>query len=149
MPSVAKCLTLPYTPEQMFDLVADVERYPAFLPWWRAARVRRRQGERLIVEQLIGHYGLRWRFTTQTRLERPRRIRVTSQDAPLRHLVILWCFAPATGGGCRVSFRARYELRRLPLRRLAARLFDDVLRQVVTAFEARAHAVYGGRDAAR
>ena len=149
MPEVADRLELPYTPEQVFDLVADVERYPEFVPMWRAVRVRQREADREVVEQVLGRRGFTWRFTTEARFRRPERIRIASRDAPFRYLVLLWGFRPAGDGGCRVSYRARYELRRLPLRRVLEAMFSDSLGRVVGAFEARAHALYGGASGFR
>lgn len=143
VPTVARRLELPYRPEQVFDLVVDVERYPRFVPGWRAVRVLERGAGRLRVEQVVGRGALSVRFVTEVRIRRPQFIRIRTDDRPLRHLVILWRFAPAPAGGARVAFRARYRLRAGPLSRLAGRLIEDRLARVVAAFEARAHALYG------
>lgn len=149
MPEVADRLELPYTQEQLFELVADVERYPEFVPLWRAVRVREREADREVVEQVLGRRGFTWRFTTEARFRRPERIRIASRDVPFRYLVLLWGFRSVGDGHCRVSYRARYELRRLPMRRVLETLFSDSLGQVVGAFEARAHRLYGGAQRPR
>ena len=86
---------LHYTPEQLFDLVADVERYPEFLPWLLAADIRRRDGDRVWVEMVIGTRFLQRRFTSRARLRRPRRIDITSHDtlkvnSLICYMISLW-----------------------------------------------------------
>ena len=138
MPSYRETRVLPYPVEQLFDLIADVERYPEFLPWWHAARVRRRDGNTEHVEQVVGPAIARFRFASTTVLERPDRITTTSTERPFRRLEIGWTFAPAPRGGCQADFAVDYELRSRALQKLVGVIFDASVRRVVSAFERRA-----------
>lgn len=130
---------LPYPPDAVFDLVADVERYPEFLPGWRSARVINRDNNTLTVEQSLGGRGFDWRFRTTATLERPRNIRIETRERPFRFLRQVWHFEPAADGGTVLSLEAEYELRGLPLRHLVSLVFDEGFRRTVRAFEQRAH----------
>lgn len=139
-----------YTPEQVFDLVADVERYPEFLPWWIAARIEKSDGDVYHTDQVIGFRGLvRERFRTTTVLKRPERIDVTSDGGPFRRLHIQWSFEPAPDApdapdpGCLVGYRVDFELRSKLAQGLFAPLFGAAVRRVVGAFERRARQLYG------
>ncbi len=138
MPSYRETRVLPYPVEQLFDLIADVERYPEFLPWWHAARVRRRDGNTEHVDQVVGPAIARFRFASTTVLERPDRIKTTSSERPFRRLEIHWSFAPAPQGGCQASFFVDYELRSGTLQKLVGVIFDAAVRRVVSAFDHRA-----------
>lgn len=144
MSSIVHRLTLPYSPEQLFDMVVDIERYPDFVPGWRAVRVQQREPGHLKVDQLVGRGALSLRFATEAWYRRPESIRIRSRGRMLRYLVILWRFTPdAAAGGTRLSFRARYRLRTRLFSGLAAKLVESSLEQTVAAFAARAHALYG------
>ena len=95
---------LPYTAEQMFDLVAAVERYPEFLPWCRGARVRSREGNVIHADLVIGFKIFRERFTSRVELDRPGRIDVIYSEGPLRYLNNRWIFRPVGDGSCEVDF---------------------------------------------
>ena len=105
MPRYRETRVLPYERDRLFDLIADVERYPEFLPWWHAARVRRRDGNAEHVEQLVGPAIARFRFASTTVLERPVHIHTTSNERPFRHLEIHWTFVPGPRGGCQSTVR--------------------------------------------
>jgi coenzyme Q-binding protein COQ10 len=139
MPRYRETRVLPYSTERLFDLIADVERYPEFLPWWHSARVRRRDGNTEHVDQVVGPAIARFRFASTTVLERPDHIKTTSSERPFRRLEIHWIFVPAPGGGCAATFQVDYELRSGALQKLTTVIFDATLRRVVTAFENRAH----------
>ncbi len=143
LPSYTENRALCYTPEQLFDLVADVERYPEFLPWWVAARIRKRDGEVYYTDQVIGFGPIRERFPSKTVLKRPERIDVISDGGPFRHLEIQWTFEPAPRRGCLVGFHLDFELRSKLVQRLFALLLSDAARRVVATFERRAREVYG------
>ena len=147
MPSYRETRVLPYPVDRLFDLIADVERYPEFLPWWHAARVRRRDGNTEYVDQVVGPAIARFRFASTTVLKRPDRIKTTSSERPFRHLEIRWSFAPAPRGGCRATFAVDYELRSGALQKLVGVIFDAAVRRVVTAFEQRAERMLAKRGA--
>jgi coenzyme Q-binding protein COQ10 len=104
MPTHAERRLLPYTPEQLFDLVADVERYPEFLPWCLAARIRERRGNVVTADLLIGFSMVRERFTSRVALDRPQRIDVSYAEGPFRYLNNHWNFIAQPGGECLIDF---------------------------------------------
>jgi coenzyme Q-binding protein COQ10 len=143
MPRHAETKPLPYSPEQMFDLVADVGRYQEFLPWVVATRIRER-GERAILADLIVGFGpLRETFTSRVALDRPRAIDVDYVDGPLKQLHNSWKFKPDAGGGCLVDFCVDFSFRSRTFEALAGRMFGEAVRKMVAAFEARAAQLYG------
>lgn len=143
MPSHHVQRVLAYTPEQLFDLAAEVERYPEFLPWWIAARVRRREGDVYYTDQVVGFGIVRERFGSKTVLRRPERIDVTSSDGPFRHFHLAWRFEPCPDGACRVSLAVDLELRSWLLQEVFGRAIVERVGAIITAFEARAHRLYG------
>ena len=125
-------------PEQLFDLAADVERYPEFLRWWVAARILRREGDIYYTDQVLGLGPLRVRFGSKTVLHRPERIDVTSDEPPFRRFSLSWLFEPQPCAGCRVSLVAELELRSGLLQRVMDRVLPVAIADIIAAFEARA-----------
>jgi coenzyme Q-binding protein COQ10 len=146
MPSHAETRFLPYSPEQVFDLVADVRRYPEFLPWVQAMRVRKDGPDETLADMIVGFKGLRETFTSRVAKSRPDRIKVDYVDGPLRYLTNEWHFRPADGG-CAVEFQVAFEFRSRMFEKLAGRVFDAALRRMIGAFETRAEALYGAGSA--
>jgi len=143
MPTHAEKRVLPYTPQQLFDLVADIERYPEFLPWCVAARVRERHDDRLVAEMIIGFKMLRERFTSRVKLDREAlRIDVAYEDGPFKYLTNYWNFE-AHPSGCTIDFYVDFEFRSRLLQKLIEALFYEAIRRMVRAFEIRAQALYG------
>ena len=144
MPTHAEKRILPYTPEQMFDLVAEVERYPDFLPWCMAARVRARKSQDNVVvaDLVIGYKIFRERFTSRVELERPRRINVFYSEGPFKYLNNHWIFEPGEGG-CLIDFYVDFEFRSRFLQRAIGIVFNEAVRRMVDAFEKRARQLYG------
>ena len=142
MPTHAEKRLLPYTPEQMFDLVADVERYPEFLPWCQEARIRRRDPERILADMVIGFRLVRERFTSRVELDRPGRIDVTYTEGPLRYLNNRWIFRPVGDGSCEVDFFVDFEFRSMILEKIMGVFFGEAIRRMVGAFEVRAAQLY-------
>jgi coenzyme Q-binding protein COQ10 len=134
---------LPYAPQQLFDLVADVERYPEFLPWCVGARVRERRPDLVVADLLIGYRMVRERFTSRVILDRPGRIDVTYADGPFRYLNNHWLFHPEPDGGCTIDFYVDFEFRSRMLQKIIEVLFNEAVRRMVGAFETRARALYG------
>ncbi|MBM3534211.1 MAG: type II toxin-antitoxin system RatA family toxin [Alphaproteobacteria bacterium] len=135
---------LPYTPEQLFALVAEVERYPEFLPWCVAARIRKREGNTFWADLVIGFKMVRERFTSQVRLNpEERRIDVAYTEGPFKHLNNHWIFNPAPNGQCEIDFYVDFEFKNRMLQGLMHVLFDEAVRRMVNAFEARARSLYG------
>ena len=143
MPTHAENRVVPFTPEQMFDLVADVERYPEFLPWCVAARVREREGNTLMADMVIGFKMFREGFTTKDVFDRPRRIDVSYFEGPFKYLNNHWVFEPHGEGACLIDFYIDFEFRSRLMQRMMGVLFNEAVRIMVSAFEKRAHAIYG------
>jgi coenzyme Q-binding protein COQ10 len=142
MPTHAEERVLPYTPEQLFDLVADIERYPEFLPWCVAARIKERRPDLVTADLIIGFRMFRERFTSRVSLHRPHRIDVEYAEGPFRYLNNHWTFTPDPKG-CRVGFFVDFEFRSRLLQRLIEVLFSEAVRRMVGAFEKRARDLYG------
>lgn len=147
MPTHSKKHHLPYTPEQLFDLVADIERYPEFLPWCQGARIQKREGNTVYADLMIGFKMFRERFSSVDVLERPNRINIRYTKGPLHHLNNRWVFEPAPDGGCIIDFYIDFEFRSRVFQKVIGSLFDEALGRLVEAFEMRAHAIYGPPDA--
>jgi coenzyme Q-binding protein COQ10 len=142
MPTHAERQVVPYTPEQLFDLVADVGKYPQFLPWCVAARVRKQTGDELISDLTIGFGPFRESFTSRVTLDRPNRVTVRYENGPFRYLNNQWDFAPHPGG-TEVSFFVDFEFRSRILQAAIGVVFNEAVRRMVNAFRKRARDVYG------
>ena len=135
---------LGYRPEQMFDLVADIERYPEFLPWCIGARIRERNDTLVVADLIIGFKMIRERFTSRVSLDRDRlTIEVTYADGPFKQMTNRWRFEPAPDGRCRIDFYVAFEFRSAMLQKLIGVLFHEAVRRMVGAFETRARKLYG------
>ncbi len=142
MPTHAEERLLPYSQEQLFDLVADVERYPEFLPWCTACRITKRDGRVIEADLIIGFKMIRERFTSRVTLSAPGRIDVEYLHGPFRYLNNHWLFRP-TGDGCVIDFYIDFEFRSRILQGLMGPVFNEAVRRMVSAFESRARALYG------
>lgn len=150
MPRHSETRALPYTPEQMFDLVADVARYGEFLPWVSAVRVRSDNETEMVADLIVGFKALRERFTSRVVKRRPSEIHVDYLDGPLKYLRNDWAFRPDGQGGALVDFCVDFAFRSRIFEALAGQVFDLALRRMIGAFEARAQALYGtGTEAGR
>ena len=143
MPSHSDRQIVPYTPEQLFDLVADVGAYPKFLPWCVAARVRTRTDTEQLADLTIGFGPFRETFTSRVTMDRPREIRVRYEDGPFRFLNNLWTFAPHADGST-VEFFVDFEFKSRILQAAIGVVFHEAVRRMVGAFRKRADEVYGG-----
>lgn len=149
MPSHAETRALPWSADQMYALVADVARYPEFLPWTSAARIRTRRpgsdgSEVLEADLVISFKVFRERFGSRVVLwPGQSRIETDYLDGPFRHMHSHWQFADLPDGGCEVDFHVDFEFRNLILQKVIGVVFDEAMRRVVRAFEARAEALYG------
>ncbi len=149
MPTHKEIKTLPYSATQMYDLVADVERYPEFLPWNAAARIRTRRplgdgAEVMEADLVISFKVFRERFGSRVIL-RPvtRRIETEYIDGPFRHMRSTWDFRDLTDGGCEVTFFVDFEFRNAILQGIIGIVFNEAMQRIVRAFEARAARLYG------
>ena len=142
MATHAERRVLPYTPKQMFALVADVERYPEFLPWCRASRITRREGDVLYADLVIGFKMFRERFTSKVTMAPSSIIKVDYIKGPMRHLNNHWRFEPHDDG-CLIDFYVDFEFHSAFLERAIGLLFHEASRRMVSAFETRAKKLYG------
>ncbi len=143
MPTHAEKRKMPYSPEQMFNLVADVEKYPEFLPWCVAARVRKREGNLMVADLMIGFKMIRERFTSKVIMDRPHRVDVTYTEGPFKYLNNHWIFLPAEDGGTIIDFYVDFEFRSKMLQAIIGALFGEAVSLMVSAFEKRARQLYG------
>jgi coenzyme Q-binding protein COQ10 len=149
MPTHAEKKLLPYTREQLFNLVADIERYPEFLPWCVGARIRERKDNEILGDLLIGYKMVRERFTSRVVLGRPDRIDVSYSEGPFKYLNNHWLFLPQSDGRCLIDFYVDFEFRSKMLQKIMGMFFNEAVKRMVAAFETRAHRLYGpGRSEA-
>lgn len=138
--------TLPFTPEQMYDLVADVARYPEFLPWTAAARIRSvdDMGDHtvMLADLVVSFKVFRERFGSRVTLW-PQEMKIDTSyiDGPFKYLDSTWTFRPADKG-CEVQFDVDFEFRNRILQGAAGMFFYEAMQRIVRAFEKRAHDIY-------
>ncbi|MCB4821453.1 type II toxin-antitoxin system RatA family toxin [Roseicella aerolata] len=142
MPTHAEKRILRYTPEQLFDMVADVRRYPEFLPWCVGARVLSRKEDELVADLTIGFKMFRETFRSQVTLERPHHVHVRYLNGPFRYLNNHWRFNPHALG-TEVDFFVDFEFRSRLLQAVIGTVFNEAVRLMVRAFERRAMQLYG------
>ena len=149
MPSHAEKRKMPYSAQQMYDLIADIAAYPEFLPWCSAARIRKStdlpdgQGRVLDADLVISFKLFREKFASRvTLLPDQNRINVEYLDGPFRYLKNHWEFIPA-GDGCEVDFFVDFEFRSIVLQKIIGVVFHEAMQRIVRAFEERAKALYG------
>ncbi|MCG7393858.1 type II toxin-antitoxin system RatA family toxin [Microvirga sp. ACRRW] len=148
MPTFRMTRTVKHKPAQMFALVADVERYPEFLPLCEELRIIRRvqsgEGvETLVATMRVGYKAINESFTTRVTLDEPRlRIQVEYVDGPFKYLENRWTFRDAPGG-CEVEFYINYEFKSFALSLLMGTVFEKAFRKFTEAFEQRADTVFG------
>jgi coenzyme Q-binding protein COQ10 len=146
MPGIRESRTLPYSAEQMFDLVADVARYGEFLPWVMATRVRSDSETEMEADMLVGFNALREKFTSKVLKQRPDRIEVIYLDGPLRDLDNVWLFRPVGESACEIEFDVEFRFRNALFEKIAGQYFDKAFRKMVAAFETRAAELYGSNN---
>ena len=150
MPTHSETRQMPYSAQQMYDLIADVAKYPEFLPWCAAARIKRRWEEEGIVHMdadlVISFKVFRERFTSRVRFRPDEgRIDVEYLDGPFKYLYNHWKFTPVEGdpGSCQVDFHVDFEFKSKVLQGIIGVVFNEAMQRIVRAFEARAEALYG------
>jgi len=145
MPGIREIRQMPYSAEQMFELVADVARYAEFLPWVVGTRVRSDSETEMIADLLVGFNALREKFTSRVEKVRPGEIKVHYLDGPMRDLDNVWKFT-STPDGCEVDFAVSFTFRNAVFEALAGQYFERAFRKMVTAFETRAEQLYGSNS---
>ena len=147
MPTHSETRPLPYTAQQMYDLVADVAHYPEFLPWCAAARIRRTYpaGDSKVMEAdlVISFKVFRERFGSRVTLfDAQRRIDTEYLDGPFKYMRSDWRFED-TDAGCNVSFHVDFEFKNAVLQGIIGVVFNEAMHRIVRAFEQRAADLYG------
>ena len=142
MPRHSETRFLPYTPDQLFDLVADVANYDKFLPWVVAVRVRSSSETETVADLVVGFNAFKERFTSRVIKDRPAKICVDYVEGPLKFLHNEWKFEPGSGG-TNVHFSVDFAFKSRLFESLAGAMFDRALRRMTGAFEQRAAALYG------
>jgi len=143
MPGIHETRRLPYSAEQMFDLVADVGRYQEFLPWVVATRVNSDTETEMIADMLVGCKARKEKFTSRVEKQRAEEIRVHYVDGPLKDLDNVWKFRPLGDDACEIDFDVDFTFRNPLFEKLAGQYFDRAFRKMVAAFEERAADLYG------
>jgi ribosome-associated toxin RatA of RatAB toxin-antitoxin module len=143
LPTVKRSARVPYTPEQMFDLVNDVESYPKFLHWCRGARIESRQGSTVEATLEIGVLGFHQTFRTRNTLQRPERIEIDLVSGPFRRLRGEWRFVAAQDRGTDISLTLTFEVTSSPFGVVFAKVFEELAASQMTAFVDRAKKIYG------
>ncbi len=147
MPRHSETRNLPYGPEQLFDLVADVGRYQEFLPWVSATRVRSNSETEMIADLVVGFKAIKETFASRVRKHRPHALEIDYIEGPLKYLHNEWTFAPDGKGGTDIRFCVDFAFKSRIFEALAGQMFDRALRRMIGAFEERAHALYGAPPA--
>ena len=142
MPRHTETRHLPYSPEQMFDLVADVKRYPEFLPWVAAVRIRSDDENLMIADLVVGFRAIKETFTSRVEKQRPHRVRTDYIEGPLKYLQNSWVFRPDGQGGTTIDFCVDFAFKSRLFESLAGQMFDRALRRMIGAFEDRARELY-------
>ena len=137
---------VPFTPDQLFELVSDVQSYPKFLPWCVGARIRSADDELIVADLMIGYKLLRERFTSRVTLDRAKwKIETEFTDGPFKFLRNQWEFKSCPEG-CQIVFLVEFEFRSTVLQKLVSVLFNEVVLRMVSAFEKRAYFLYGNTN---
>jgi coenzyme Q-binding protein COQ10 len=148
MPTHAEKRILRHTPEEVFQLVADVHRYPEFLPWCVGARVLTREETKLVADLTIGFKMIRETFRSDVTLARPGLVQVQYLDGPFRYLNNTWKLTPVPQG-TEVDFFVDFEFRSRLLQAVIGTVFNEATRLMVRSFERRAMHLYGRNSALR
>ena len=143
MPRHSETKQLPYTPDQLFALVADVKSYAEFLPWVVAVRVRSSTETETVADLVVGFNAFKERFTSRVTKHAPDHIVVDYVDGPLKYLKNEWRFEPAEGGATNLFFSVDFAFQSRLFEVIAGQMFDRALRRMTGAFEQRAAELYG------
>ena len=145
MPHHSEKRFVPYTAEQMFALVVDVERYPDFLPWCAATRITSREGDTFEADLLAAFGAFRERFTSRVVMDRAAKtITIEYLDGPFQHLTNRWHFVDEEGG-CIVDFDIDFAFKSKTLEALIAGIFTRAIEKMTASFDERAHKLYANK----
>jgi len=145
MPQFIEDRIFPYSAKQMYDLVADVNEYPNFLPWCIGARLYNINDDDFYADLIIGFKVFRERFTSHVMLS-DNKIKIDYIKGPLEHLHNAWHFEDLDEGGSKLHFEVDFEFRNKIFQKVVGGLFTDAVRRMVTSFELRAEEIYQNKD---
>ena len=135
---------LPYSPEQMFALVAGVDKYHEFAPWCVASRINKRESKTVFYADLVvGYKMFREKFSSKVIVTEPDSIHIEYLKGPLKHLKNHWRFIREPDGSCMIDFSVEFEFKNSALQGIAQVFFQEVIKRMVSAFESRAQEIYG------
>jgi coenzyme Q-binding protein COQ10 len=137
---------LPYSPEQLFDMVADVEKYPEFLPWCAAVRVLSKSETEVVADLSVGYKLFRETFRSRVHLTPKTRIDVEYITGPFHHLNNHWTFKKGPKGGTDIDFFIDFQFRSRLFQGATQMVFESAFNQMLSAFEKRAHHLYGNNS---
>ena len=143
MPTHAEKRVLKHSRDHLYQMVADVEQYPQFLPWCTALRIRSRSEQHITADMVIGFKIFREKFTTRVTFSPPNRIDVEYLNGPFRYLNNHWIFIPQDDGSCMVDFYVDFEFHSKILQKTIGLVFNEAVQKMIGAFESRADALYG------
>lgn len=151
MPTHAEKKILPYTAEQLFDLVAGVDKYPEFLPWCIASRITRTEAQEnnkrvFYADLVIGYKMVREKFGSKVTTLKPDHIHVEYLSGPMKYLSNHWRFIPQEDGTCEIDFYVDFEFKNKLFQGLMEVFFNEAVKRMVQAFEDRAEALYGEKS---
>ena len=144
MESINKTAVVPFTAEQMYELVNDVESYPAFLPWCCEGVVHRHDTHRMQASVSLAVGAVKQTFTTENTLQPGRRIDVQLVSGPFKKLHGYWLFEPAGENMCRISFQMNFEYKNMIIKLALNKIFQRIGDSLVNSFIERAKAIYAG-----
>ena len=148
MRTIEKSALVPYSAEQMFTLVEDVESYPQFLDWCGNARVQQRDEAAVTASIQIAYKGVHKEFTTRNLLVPGREMTMQLVDGPFRHLQGLWCFTPLDEQACKVSLKLDFEFSNALVKLALGPVFESIANRLVDQFQQRARQLYGPGESA-
>jgi coenzyme Q-binding protein COQ10 len=143
MPHHHERMSLPYSAEQMYDLVTDVRRYPEFLPWVTGVRVRSDDETEMLADMIVGFKTLRETFSSRVIKQPSNSVTVDYLDGPMRHLHNQWLFEGTENGGCTIDFTVDFSFHNRIFEALAGVYFGTAIAKMTDAFVKRADRIYG------
>jgi coenzyme Q-binding protein COQ10 len=142
MPAHNEQTILPFTPQQMFDLVMDIERYPEFLPWCSDLKIIERKKTELLADMSVGYKFFRETFRTRVKFVQDKEIHIEYLTGPLKHLKNDWLFSAEKNNSCKINFHIDFEFQNRLLQAIAESFFNKALGRMMAAFETRATELY-------
>ncbi|WP_135077894.1 type II toxin-antitoxin system RatA family toxin [Terasakiella sp. SH-1] len=143
MPTHAEIKKSPFSAAEMYNLVADVAKYPDFLPWCVATRVRSLEGNHMVADMVIGFKMIREKYTSEVTLDQDKEVQIVYKNGPFKYLNSHWKFDEDENGGCTIDFFVDFEFRSAILQKAMGAVFNEAVKLMINAFEKRAVELYG------